>query len=147
MKRSLLLLTMILTATAHAATGAAVYQANCAACHQANGKGVPGAFPPLAGHFTQLLAAGAAGRSYVGHVVLNGLQGSVKVNNQTYAGVMPAQKQLSDADLAAVLNHVATSFGNKWPAGQKPFTAAELTKLRADALTAAATLKARPAVK
>ncbi|GHF60173.1 mono/diheme cytochrome c family protein [Deinococcus metalli] len=147
MNRFLVLTALALGASASAATGAAVYQANCAGCHQATGKGVPGAFPPLAGHFTKLLAAGATGRAYVGHVALYGLQGSIKVNGQTYAGVMPGQKQLSDADLAAVLNHVATSFGNKWPAGQKPFTAAELAKLRAKALTPAAVLKTRPPVK
>jgi mono/diheme cytochrome c family protein len=147
MTKFLLLTILALGASASAATGKAVYQANCAGCHQVTGKGVPGAFPPLAGHFTQLLAAGAAGRSYVGHVALYGLQGSIKVNGQTYAGVMPAQQQLSDADLAAVLNYVATSFGNKWPAGQKPFTAAELKTLRAKVLTPAAVLKSRPPVK
>lgn len=147
MSKYLLLTTLVLGTSASAATGKAVYQANCAACHQATGQGIPGAFPPLAGHFTQLLASGAAGRAYVGHVALYGLQGSLKVGSQTYAGVMPGQKQLSDADLAAVLNHVATTFGNKWPAGQKPFTAAELATLRAKTLTPAAVLKSRPPVK
>lgn len=130
-----------------AAKGAEVYNANCAACHQPTGKGVPGAFPPLAGHFSALLAAGAAGRTYVEHVALYGLAGKIVVDGMTYNGAMPAQKQLSDADLAAALNYVATSWGNKLPKGQKPFVAAELTKLRAKPLTAAAVYKTRPTVK
>lgn len=138
---------LLLAGTSLAATGADVYKSTCAACHQATGKGMPGTFPPLAGKSMTGLLASAAGRSFVANTVLNGLQGNLTVDGKTYNGIMPAQKQLSDADLAAVLNYVATSWGNKWPAGQKPYSAAEITKLRAKAMTPAAVLKSRPVVK
>lgn len=147
MKRVFPLAAMLLAGTTLAASGADVYKTTCAACHQATGKGMPGTFPPLAGKSIPALLATAAGRNFVANVALNGLQGSLTIDGKTYNGAMPAQKQLSDADLAAVLNYVATSWGNKWPAGQKPYTAAELTKLRAKTITPDAVLKSRPTIK
>lgn len=147
MKNILSLAALLLTGTSLAASGADVYKSTCAACHQATGKGMPGTFPPLAGKSIPVLLATPAGRTFLANAVLYGLQGSLTVDGKTYNGVMPAQKQLSDADLAAVLNHVATSWGNKWPAGQKPYTAAEITKLRAKTMTPDAVLKSRPPIK
>ena len=87
--------------------GRAVYSAKCAMCHQSAGQGVPGVFPPLAGSpYTN----GPAARHI--KIVLNGRQGSLSVKGQTYNGVMPAWKQLSDKDLAAVISFERTSWGN-----------------------------------
>ena len=47
-----------------------------------------GAFPPLASHFPDLLKR-ADGRSYVGKVLLFGLEGEISVNGNNYAGAMP----------------------------------------------------------
>lgn len=140
-----LLLAGLLAGHAAAASpnGQALYTSNCAACHQAKGQGVPGAFPPLAGHVGNLLAA-KGGRSYIEHVVLYGLQGQIKVKGQTYNGVMPAFGGLKDSELAAILNYVSTSWGNKLPKGQKAFTAAELAKTRKDKKTAAQVHSLRP---
>lgn len=91
--------------------GEAVYAANCVSCHQGEGQGLPGVFPPLAGHIPDLVNAG--GRDYVIDVVLYGLQGPIEVDGQTYNGVMPAWQQLSDDDIAAVVNHMATAWGNE----------------------------------
>lgn len=113
--------------------GAAVYQ-NCAPCHQAQGTGLPGVFPPLAGHVPQLLAA-ADGRGYVERVLLFGLQGPVEVNGQTYDGTMPSWAHLSDDELAAVLDYVSGAWGNALPVGQAPVTAAEFAAARATPLT------------
>lgn len=86
---------------------------NCASCHQAQGQGVPGAFPPLAGHIPDLYNA-EGGREYIINVVLYGLQGQIEVKGQTYNGVMNAWGgQLSDEEVAAVLNHELTSWGNR----------------------------------
>ncbi|HXJ83711.1 MAG TPA: c-type cytochrome, partial [Candidatus Methylomirabilis sp.] len=86
--------------------GKAVYTANCVACHQANGQGVPKAFPPLARSDYLNADKVRAIRTVTG-----GLQGSVTVNGEKYNGVMPAWT-LSDEDVAAVLSFVYGSWGN-----------------------------------
>jgi cytochrome c oxidase subunit 2 len=80
------------------AKGAVVYAANCQACHQANGKGVPPAFPPLDG---SKLVAGPADAQIA--LVLHGKPGTA----------MASWKQLSDADIAAVITYTRNSWGNK----------------------------------
>ena len=74
-----------------------VYAATCAACHQASGKGMPPAFPALAGG---KLATGPK----AGHIdiVLKGKPGTAMASFAT----------LSDADLAAVITYERTSWGN-----------------------------------
>jgi nitrite reductase (NO-forming) len=86
--------------------GKAVYAANCAACHQPTGQGIPKAFPPLAR--SDYLNADKA-RAI--RTVTGGLQGPVTVNGEKYNGVMPAWT-LSDEDVAAVLTYVYSSWGN-----------------------------------
>ena len=79
-----------------------VYTANCAVCHQANGKGVPGAFAPLDGS-----AVVNGDKAAQIHVLLNG-QKSGK-----YPAEMPAWKQLSDTEIAAVITYTRNSWSNK----------------------------------
>jgi len=131
------------TALAQAA-GETVYQTNCASCHQANGQGVPGAFPPLAGHVPELLAP-EGGRTYLVHVLLYGLQGSITVDGQTYNGVMPAWQQLDDAQLADVLSYVSTAWENEadLPEGFEPFTADQVAAERGLGLTGSDMLEER----
>jgi mono/diheme cytochrome c family protein len=111
--------------------GETSFQTNCAACHQATGQGLPGAFPPLAGHVPDLLAA-EGGRTYLIHVLLYGQQGEMSVDGQTYNGVMPPWTQLSDEELAAVLTHISTAWENEaaLPEGFEPFTADEVASQR-----------------
>jgi mono/diheme cytochrome c family protein len=95
-------------ASATKGNGATIYNANCASCHQMNGKGSAGSFPPLAGNST---VTGPADK--VIHIVKNGLTGSIKVNGTTYNGMMPAWKSsLSNADIAAVITYIRSSWGN-----------------------------------
>jgi len=92
--------------------GAALYGALCAACHQATGQGLPGVFPPLAGTPS---IAGSPGR--LAAIVLHGVNGSLTVGGTVYNGAMPAfGAQLSDAEIAAVLTHVRSQWGNSAPA-------------------------------
>jgi mono/diheme cytochrome c family protein len=118
--------------------GSRVYAANCAACHQVGGTGLAGAFPPLAGHVPDLLKQ-TDGRSYVGKVLLFGLEGEISVNGNTFAGQMPPWNTLSDDDIAAVINYVSTAWdnGKSLPADFKPFTSNEIKALRATPLTSA----------
>ena len=89
------------------ARGKAVYLANCSACHQPNGTGLKGAFPPLAG--SDYLKGD---RKQVMSAALFGLSGPITVNGEQYNGVMPSLGHLSDADLAAALTYVLGSWGN-----------------------------------
>lgn len=91
--------------------GGVVYAANCLACHQATGLGIPGAFPPLAGHAPELYNV-AGGREFLIKTILYGLLGPITVDGVTYNGLMPAFPQLSDADIAAVLNYSLSAWGN-----------------------------------
>jgi nitrite reductase (NO-forming) len=96
-------------ADAKLATGKAVYERTCAACHLPDGKGVPGVFPPLAGSdfFQQ--------RPYeMAHIVLHGRSGELVVNGQHYNSVMPAQ-DLSDDEVAAVINFVNVELNQGTP--------------------------------
>ena len=88
------------------ATGAAAadYANACGICHQANGQGVPDAFPPLAGHAPTVLAQ-PGGRDYLVHLVLYGLQGQIAVNGKTFNGMMPPWGEaLNDEQLAGALD-------------------------------------------
>lgn len=93
-------------ATDHSA-GEALYKANCSACHQANGQGLPGAFPPLAQSDFLLADTSRAISS-----VLKGLSGELVVNGKTYNSVMPAQYHLDDTTIASILSYVLNSWGN-----------------------------------
>ncbi len=89
------------------AAGKNIYAANCQACHQADGKGIPKAFPPLANSdFLNANPARALG------IVLNGLSGEITVNGEKYNGVMPKQT-LSDEAAANVVTYILNNFGNK----------------------------------
>jgi len=82
--------------------GEKVYATNCVACHQATGKGVPGAFASLDGS-----AVVNGPKAHQIDVLLNG-QKSGK-----FSAEMPAWKQLSDSDIAAVITYTRNSWSNK----------------------------------
>lgn len=86
--------------------GQRVYEQNCQACHQANGEGIPNAFPPLAG--SDYLLSDPK-RSI--DVLLNGLSGKITVSGTEYNGVMPAVN-LSDEKMANVLTYILNSWNN-----------------------------------
>lgn len=109
--------------------GASLYAANCVACHQANGRGIPGAFPPLAGHAPELIVE--QGRDYLPLVMVYGLQGPIEVAGASYAGVMPAWAQLSDAELAAVSNHILSAWDEgAMPADFRPYQPVDFAEAR-----------------
>lgn len=132
-------------AAATDADGEAVY-ANCTSCHQANGAGIPGAFPPLSGGHTAELARVEGGRAYLVNALLYGLQGPLEVEGATYNGVMPAWPQLDDDQIAAVLNYTVTAWDNAdaLPDGYAPFTAEEVASGRGQGLSGADALATRP---
>ena len=94
------------------ATGEKVYAANCAACHQPTGKGMPPAFPPLEGN---KVANGPKGPHI--DVVLNGKPGTA----------MAPFKHLSDVEIASVVTYTRTAWQNKTT---DPTTPQEVKALR-----------------
>ena len=137
MKKSLVLvLGLLVGALALAADGEKVYQTYCMSCHQANGKGLPGAFPPLVGVVPQIIAKD---RALPIDIVLFGIQGALNIDSATYNGVMPPYgNQLKDDQVAAVLNYIAKAWGNDklLPKGFKDYQPAEVAKERAKKLNA-----------
>ena len=90
-------------------SGATVFMDNCASCHQTNGGGVPGMYPPLAGN---AVVTGPAAK--VVHIVKDGLSGPIVARGKSYNGQMPAWKgTLSDPNIAAVITYIRSAWGNK----------------------------------
>lgn len=104
------------------ANGKKVYSNVCAACHQAEGQGMKGAFPPLAG--SDMLAK--EGGMLAVNAALNGRSGPVTVNGVDYNSIMPPVSYLSDNDIADVVTYVLHSWGN--PGGE--ISAAQVTAAR-----------------
>lgn len=111
-----------------AGSGEQLYQ-RCVTCHQANGQGLPGAFPPLAG----AEHANAANPSVPIRIVLHGLQGTITVKGQQFSGLMPPYGtgiQMTDQEVASVLTYVRSSWGNSASAITPEQVAAERTAQR-----------------
>lgn len=107
---------------ASASDGARIYNQNCSSCHQPNGQGVPGTFPPLAGNPTV-----TGFDVHVIHIVKFGLNGHVNVKGTDYNGMMPAWGQsLSNADIAAVLTYIRSAWGNR----ARPITEARVASVQ-----------------
>lgn len=89
------------------AQGGQVYASNCTSCHQLDGRGVPGVYPPLA-HSDFLMDDKERAMA----VLLHGLKGEVKVNGAIYQSEMPLV-ELTDRQIAGALTYARNSFGNK----------------------------------
>lgn len=87
--------------------GAALYSNTCAACHQADGKGLPGAFPPLSGS----PIVNDANPELLIRIILQGYDARPE-----YGVMAPFADMLNDAEIAAIATHERSSWGNKAPA-------------------------------
>ena len=106
-----------LTLAEQVKAGEQLFAGTCSTCHQGNGAGIPGVFPPLAK--SDFLAANPK-RAI--SIVTHGLTGKLTVNGQPYDSVMPPMSQLNDDEIANILTYVLNSWGN--PGGR--ITAAEV---------------------
>jgi nitrite reductase (NO-forming) len=102
--------------------GRALYTGTCSVCHQANGAGLEGVFPPLARSDFMM-----ADKRRSIDIVLNGLSGPVQVNGKRYESVMPPMSQLADDEIANILTYVRNEWGNSGEAVGKD----EVAKARA----------------
>ena len=108
--------------SAQMVSGGTLYKTYCMGCHQAEGQGMPGTFPPLAK--SDFLMADKP-RSI--EIALNGHSGPIKVNDQDYNGVMPPMGHAKDDEIAAILTYVRNSWGNEGD----PVSVAEVASVRA----------------
>lgn len=115
--------TAVQPAYAAPADGQKLYMTRCMSCHQMQGQGIPGVFPPLdgvdwvTGDKTRLI-----------RVVLHGLAGEIKVKDVTYSGAMPPWGTfLKDDEIAAVTTYIRSSWSNDAEA----ITTEEVAKVRA----------------
>ena len=91
--------------------GAKVFKAQCAACHQDTGLGVPGVYPPLAG------SEWVTGhQETLARILINGLNGPIEVAGNKYNGNMPAfgpsGLNLKPLEIAGVLTYIRHEWGN-----------------------------------
>lgn len=137
--------------------GRKLFSANCVTCHQANGQGVAGQFPPLAG--SEYVNSDATNRLIA--IVLKGLQGSVQVKGQPYNNAMQAwEAQYTDQQFAAILTYIRSDWGNNAPPipaeavkqvreqlkdRKEQWTMAELQKMPAQDVAKAASAPPAPA--
>lgn len=122
--------------------GKALYHGpgGCFSCHQNNGQGIKGAFPPLAGtpwvtnNPERLIT-----------ISLYGLNGAIRVNGQTFNGAMPPQTQFDAQQIADILTYIRNSWGNKAEAiSRKQVEAIQQKPVKATHISATHLLKRYP---
>lgn len=113
------------TTASAAKPGEAIFQQRCMSCHQANGEGLAGVYPPLAGSEH----VNAANPGVPIRVVIHGLQGPITVKGAEFNSLMPAYGVgivMSDQEVADVVTYIRSSWGNAASAA----TAADVAKAR-----------------
>ncbi len=91
------------------AKGKNQYATVCASCHQANGEGVPGQFPPLKNSEYVI-----HGETRVVAILLHGIIGQLQVNGKAYNGAMPAQGAVkTNKDIAQIASYIRNEWGNQ----------------------------------
>lgn len=106
-----------------ASAGQSEFETHCTVCHQADGTGMAGIYPPLAG--SELVNAASPNRMIA--IVLKGLTGPVTVKGSAYNGIMAAfEATLNDEQIASIVTYERSSWGNTGAA----VTAAQVAELR-----------------
>lgn len=89
-------------------TAIQLYNKYCLTCHQQDGTGVRGMFPPLAGNEKI-----TGSKTELINIVLFGLEGPITVNGKDYNQPMPPQAYLNDKQIADILTYIRNNWGNK----------------------------------
>jgi mono/diheme cytochrome c family protein len=101
--------------------GKEIYVKHCLTCHQTDGSGVPNMFPPI-----QKSDWVNGDKNKLINVLLNGLDGDIDVNGESFSQAMPKQDSLTDVQIAQLLTYIRQNFGNNADAVQP----ADVTNLR-----------------
>lgn len=121
--------------TAGAADGQELFVEQCVACHQEDGRGVPGVYPPIADRFGRFVEL-PEGRAYLARVLIYGLFGPIRIEDRPYNGLMPPVPGFSDAAIADVLNYVLTELNaDQLPDDFTPLTTDEIAGYREPRVT------------
>lgn len=112
---------LFVSQAADASEGENVYKKYCQACHQPNGKGMQGVFPPLANNPNLKDKP-----SYIAETIIQGKSGAITVNGTNYNGAMPPMGYLKDADIATLVNYINTELAD----GGETITAEAVASLR-----------------
>jgi mono/diheme cytochrome c family protein len=116
------------------ALGKRLFPDNCGKCHQVDGQGLPGQYPPLAGSEW----VNVAGAARMIRIVLDGLQGPIQVAGKPFDNQMvPWREAFSDQQIAAVLTYVRGEKG--WGNNASPVKPEEVATIREQT-------KTRPAI-
>jgi mono/diheme cytochrome c family protein len=126
------------------AGGKTTFDGKCVVCHQAGGKGMDGLAPPLV-EYPGKYAGTDEGRRHLGHTVLYGMFGPIKVKDKSYNFKMPSFASMSDAEIAEVLNYVVFDL-NAQHGSAKPFDAEQIKALRASPIDGSAVHAQRESV-
>lgn len=103
------------------ALGQQTYQLNCIQCHQADGQGIRGVYPPIS---QNAWVEGDKGRLI--RLILHGMDGRMEIDGVTYNQRMQPFDRLTDEQIGAVLTFVRSNFGNE----AEPVSPAEVSRVR-----------------
>ena len=121
--------------------GEKLFNANCAQCHQQTGLGQAGQFPPLVGSEWVL-----ENPNRLSHILMRGIQGTIRVKGAVYNNQMPAWNTLKDEQVSSILTYIRQAWGNSAP----PITKDQITAARkesephTEAYTEAELMKIQP---
>jgi mono/diheme cytochrome c family protein len=115
------------------ADGAALFAANCAVCHRANGAGQSGLAPPLTNYPARFIVL-PEGRRQLVMTLLYGMFGDIVVDERHFNFKMPDFARLDDPTLAATINYVVFDLG-KAPSSAAPIQPEEVARERSLALS------------
>ncbi len=129
---------------AAAPDGAAIFAARCVPCHQADATGADGLAPSLAGTLKDYLET-ADGKQYLSQIAVSGMAGRIESQGRVVVGMMPTFKaDLSDAEIAAVVNYVLVRFNG---VAGTPISPAAIAAARLAGPTPTETRKLREKIK
>jgi mono/diheme cytochrome c family protein len=97
--------------------GQKIFKERCVLCHQEDAQGAAGVAPSLVGTLVPYLAS-AEGKRYLAQILISGMIGPIDTEGHKFSGMMPSfRADLSDTEIAAIINYVLGTFNGVSDAG------------------------------